>query len=73
MQAFDLKTLLAHRISQIDDLSLLKAPKTILDTKTETGIIELTPGQPEDIVTSEKDIRQGKRRLSTNPGDSKRS
>ena len=59
MTAIQLKTLLIHRISEINDVSFLKALKTILDTKTETGIIQLTQDQLDDIMASKKEIEQG--------------
>ena len=59
MTAIELKTLLIHRISEINDVSFLKALKTILDTKTETGIIQLTQDQLDDIMASKKEIEQG--------------
>ena len=58
MTAIELKTLLIHRISEINDVSFLKALKTILDTKTETGIIQLTQDQLDDIMASKKEIEQ---------------
>jgi hypothetical protein len=59
MTAIELKTLLIHRISEINDVSFLKALKTILDTKTETGVIQLTQDQLDDIIASKKEIEQG--------------
>lgn len=59
MTTFELKTLLIHRIAEINDVSFLKALKTILDTKTESGVIQLTPDQLEDIIESKKDIEKG--------------
>jgi len=59
MTTFELKTLLIHRISEINDVSFLKALKTILDSKTETGVIQLTPDQLDDIIASKKEIEQG--------------
>jgi plasmid stabilization system protein ParE len=59
MTAIELKTLLIHRISEINDVSFLKALKTILDTKTDTGIIQLTQDQLDDIMASKKEIVQG--------------
>jgi hypothetical protein len=59
MTAFELKTLLIHRISEINDVSFLRAIKIILDSKTEAGVIQLTPGQLEDIIASKKEIEQG--------------
>ncbi len=37
----------------------LKRLKTILDSKTETGIIQLTPDQLDDIIASKKEIENG--------------
>ncbi len=59
MTAIQLKTLLIHRISEINDVTFLKALKTILDSKTESGVIQLTQEQPDDIVLSKKEIDEG--------------
>ena len=59
MTTFELKTLLIHRIAEINDVSFLKALKTILDTKTESGVIQLTQDQLEDIIESKKEIEKG--------------
>ena len=59
MTAIELKTLLIHRNSVINDVSFLKALKTILDSKTDTGVIQLTPDQLDDIIASKKEIEQG--------------
>lgn len=59
MTAIELKSILIHRISEINDVSFLKALKTILDSKTETGIIQLTQPQLDEIITSKKEIEQG--------------
>jgi len=59
MTAIELKTLLIHRISEINDISFLKALKTILDSKTESGVIQLTPDQLNDIIESKKEIEKG--------------
>jgi hypothetical protein len=59
MTAIELKSLLIHRINEINDVSFLKALKTILDTKTESGVIQLTQEQLEDIVESKKEIEKG--------------
>jgi len=59
MTAIQLRTLLIHRISEINDISFLKALKTILDSKTETGVIQLTQEQLDDIIASKKEIEQG--------------
>jgi hypothetical protein len=59
MTAIQVKTLLIHRISEINDVSFLKALKTILDSKTDTGVIQLTQEQLDDIIASKKEIEQG--------------
>ena len=59
MTAIELKTLLIHRISEINDVPFLKALKTILDSKTDTGVVQLTPDQLDDIIASKKEIEQG--------------
>jgi hypothetical protein len=59
MTAIELKTLIIHRISEINDVSFLKALKTILDSKTDTGVIQLTPDQLDDIIASKKEIEKG--------------
>jgi len=59
MTAIELKSLLIHRISEINDVSFLKALKIILDSKTDTGVIQLTPDQIDDIIESKKEIEKG--------------
>jgi len=59
MTAIQLKALLIHRISEINDVSFLKALKTIIDSKTESGVIQLSQEQLDDIVASKKEIEQG--------------
>ncbi|MCF8297246.1 MAG: hypothetical protein K9J13_06860 [Saprospiraceae bacterium] len=59
MTAIELKNLLVHRIAEINDVSFLKAIKTILDSKTEGKILALTPEQMDEIIASKKEIEQG--------------
>ncbi len=59
MGAIELKKLLIHRIAEIDDVSFLKALKTILDSKTESKILSLTSEQGFEINESMKEIEQG--------------
>lgn len=59
MTTFELKTLLIQRIAQINDISFLRALKTILDAKTESGVIQLTQDQLNDIIESKKEIEKG--------------
>lgn len=59
MTTFELKTLLIQRIAEINDISFLRAIKTILDAKTESGVIQLTQDQLDDIIESKKEIEKG--------------
>jgi hypothetical protein len=59
MTSLELKKALIHRISEINDISFLKAIKTILDSKTESELIALSPEQRDEIIASKKEIEQG--------------
>jgi hypothetical protein len=59
MTTIELKKVLIHRISEINDVSFLKAIKTILDSKTETEILSLTAEQRFEIIESKKEIENG--------------
>jgi len=59
MTAIELKKLLIHRIAEINDVSFLKAIKTILDSKSESQTIALTSEQLYEIQESKMDIEQG--------------
>ncbi len=59
MTTIELKKVLIHRISEINDISFLKALKTILESKTETEVISLTPEQRNEIIKSKKEVEQG--------------
>lgn len=59
MTAIDLKNILIHKIAEIDDISFLKAIKTILDSKTNNEILSLTDKQRDDIMSSKKEIESG--------------
>jgi len=59
MTVFELKKLLVHRIAEINDLSFLTAIKTILDTKTQSQTIILTPEQRYEIQESKKEVELG--------------
>jgi hypothetical protein len=52
MTAIELKTLLLHKISEINDIFFLKALKTILDSKTDTEVIQVTQEQFDEIIAS---------------------
>lgn len=59
MTTSDLKNVLIHKISEIDDISFLKAIKVILDSKTNKEILMLTDQQKEDIMASKKEVESG--------------
>ena len=59
MTAIQLKKLLVDRISEINDVSFLKAIKTILDSKKDTEVLMLTEDQMQEIIESKKEIQKG--------------
>ena len=58
MTVVELKTILIQRISGINDISFLKAIKTILDSKTDSGVLRVTEKQLEEIIEAKKHIQQ---------------
>ena len=59
MTAIELKKILIRRISEIEDISFLKAINTILDSRTKNETLTLTEGQRNEIIASKKDTDQG--------------
>jgi hypothetical protein len=59
MTTTELKKVLIHRITEINDISFLKALETILESKTETEVLALTIEQRNEIIASRKEIEQG--------------
>ncbi len=59
MTTIELKKVLIHRITEINDVSFLKAMKTILESKTKTEVISLTTEERNEIIESKKEIEQG--------------
>ena len=59
MTAIEMKSILIRKISEINDISYLKAIKTLLDTKTDQEILTLTTKQKEEIIASQKEIEKG--------------
>lgn len=59
MTALELKTVLIRKISEINDVTFLKAIKTILDSKTDKEILTLNTKQREEIIASQKEIENG--------------
>jgi len=59
MTTIELKKQLIHRISEIEDTNFLKALKTILDSKVNEGILNLTSEQRDEIIASREDVEKG--------------
>ena len=59
MTMIELKNILIHRISEINDVRFLEAIKTILDGKAEDTILTLTPDQKKEIRDSQKEVKAG--------------
>ena len=59
MTTIALKKLLINRIAEINDVSFLNAIKTILETKTQTQTLSLTPQQRIEIIESQKEVESG--------------
>jgi len=59
MKSLKLKRILIQRISEIEDISFLKAINTILDSRTKNETLTLTEGQRNEIIASKKDTDQG--------------
>lgn len=59
MTKLELKKLLIQRITEINDISFLKAVKTILESKTENEVLILSPDQRNEIIASKKEIEKG--------------
>jgi hypothetical protein len=59
MTAIQLKKSLMHQIADIEDVSFLKALKTIIETKTKSDILYLTNEQRAEIIESKKQVENG--------------
>jgi hypothetical protein len=59
MTMMELKSILVHRISEINDLRFLEAIKTILDEKAEDSTLLLSDDQRKEIAHSQKEVTQG--------------
>ena len=58
MTTIELKKQLIHRISEIEDMNFLKALKTILDSKLNKGVLNLTAEQKDEIIESREDVKK---------------
>ncbi len=59
MTMLELKSILIHRISEINDIRFLEAIRTILDEKAEDTILVLTEDQKQEIAHSRNEIKEG--------------
>jgi hypothetical protein len=59
MTTLQLKNALIHRISEIEDKTFLEALKTILDAKSESKKLYLTPEIISEIMESKQEIKKG--------------
>ncbi|MBL4587309.1 MAG: hypothetical protein JKX84_09685 [Flavobacteriales bacterium] len=59
MNTIDLKNILIHRISEIQDVSFLESIKTILDAKSDKEVLSLSTEQRNEIIASKKEITSG--------------
>ena len=59
MTMLELKNILFHRISEINDIRFLEAIKTILDEKAEDKIQKLTKDQKIEIRKSQEEVKSG--------------
>jgi hypothetical protein len=59
MTTVEIKNILIHKISAINDVSFLKAIQTIVDSKVDKKILVLTANQRNEIIESKKEIEQG--------------
>ncbi len=59
MQVIELRNIITHRISEINDISFLEAIKKILDTKADTTVISLSDSLKKEIESSQKEVEDG--------------
>ena len=59
MTTLQLKKLLIHQISEINDEVFLNALKTIIDLKSEATVLELSAKQKEEVYQSQLEIKNG--------------
>ncbi len=59
MTMLELKSILIHRISEINDIRFLEAIRTILDEKAEDTVFVLTEEQKLEINQSRNEIKEG--------------
>lgn len=59
MTTLQLKKLLIHQISEINDEVFLNALKTIIDLKSKSTVLELSAKQKEEVYQSKLEIKNG--------------
>lgn len=59
MSTLELKTILIKKISEINDNSFLEAIMTIIDSKIDSKIYQLTSQQKDAIIESKRQVANG--------------
>ena len=59
MRTVDLKNILIHKISGINDISFLNAIKTIVDSKSESMVYMTSQVQQKSIIEGREQIARG--------------
>lgn len=59
MTTLQLKNALIQRISEIQDVAFLEAIKTILDSKSDSKVMQSTSEITNEIIQSKKEIKAG--------------
>ncbi|MBK6964899.1 MAG: hypothetical protein IPH20_13400 [Bacteroidales bacterium] len=59
MTTIELKNILIHKISGIDDVSFLNAIKTIIETKSQSIIYKTSPEQQQNIAEGMEQFANG--------------
>ena len=59
MTTKQIKKLLIHQISEINDEVFLNALKTIIDLKSKSTVLELSAKQKEEVYQSQLEIKNG--------------
>ena len=59
MSTIELRNILIKRISEINDNTFLEAIMTIIDSKVDSKIYNLTPQQKDTIIESKRQVTNG--------------
>jgi hypothetical protein len=59
MTTLELKNIIINEINSMSDISFLHTIQSLIEAKSEKKLIYFTPGQKEEITTSQKEISRG--------------